>query len=117
VSLCRTKDIIKDRLPKKYDEVVFSPLTEVQIDVYKRILGMEAVQNMIKRDERCDCGKGKKYRNFLPVSIHFINCWYLRRKECCYPFAAGDLFKYMSALIKVSNHLALILPGKSRLRS
>jgi hypothetical protein len=26
---------------------------------------------------------------------------------------AGDLFKYMSALIKVSNHLALILPGES----
>ncbi|KAI9454269.1 P-loop containing nucleoside triphosphate hydrolase protein [Russula earlei] len=91
--LRRTKNIIKDQLTKKYDEVVFCPLTESQIEVYKRILGMEAVQNMIRKDERCECGKGKK------------------RKECCHPFAAGDLFKYMSALIKVSNHLLLMLPA------
>ncbi|KAH9044878.1 P-loop containing nucleoside triphosphate hydrolase protein [Lactarius hengduanensis] len=91
--LRRTKDIIKDQLPKKYDEVVFCPLTEKQIEVYKCILGMEAVQNMIKKDDRCDCGRSKK------------------RKECCHPFAVGDLFRYMSALIKVSNHLALILPA------
>lgn len=58
---CRTKDIIKDQLPKKYDEVVFCPLTEIQVEVYKQILGMEAVQNMIKKDERCDCGSGKRY--------------------------------------------------------
>jgi SNF2 family DNA or RNA helicase len=58
---CRTKDIIKDRLPKKYDEVVFCPLTGIQVEVYKRILGMEEVQNMIKKDEPCDCGKGKRY--------------------------------------------------------
>ena len=58
---CRTKDIIKDQLPKKYDEVVFCPLTEKQLDVYKRILGMEAVQDMIKKDDRCDCGRNKKY--------------------------------------------------------
>ncbi|KAI0299056.1 P-loop containing nucleoside triphosphate hydrolase protein [Multifurca ochricompacta] len=91
--LRRMKNIIKDQLPKKYDEVVFCPLTEMQIGAYKRILGMEAVQNMIKKDDRCDCGTRKK------------------RKECCHPFAIGDLFKYMSALIKVSNHLALILPA------
>ncbi|KAH9031884.1 P-loop containing nucleoside triphosphate hydrolase protein [Lactarius pseudohatsudake] len=83
----------QDQLPKKYDEVVFCPLTEKQIEVYKCILGMEAVQNMIKKDDRCDCGRSKK------------------RKECCHPFAVGDLFRYMSALIKVSNHLALILPA------
>ena len=41
--------------------------------------------------------------------------WDPRRKECCHPFAPGDLFKYMSALIKVSNHLALILPSESLL--
>jgi hypothetical protein len=42
----------------------------------------------------------------------FIKRWNPRRKECCHPFVAGDLFKYMSALIKVSNHMALILPGE-----
>ncbi|KAI0270605.1 P-loop containing nucleoside triphosphate hydrolase protein [Gloeopeniophorella convolvens] len=93
--LRRTKDIIKDQLPQKFDEVVFCPLTEKQTEVYKRILNMDAVQNMIRKDDRCDCGTHK------------------RRKQCCYPFVAGDLFKYMSALIKVSNHLALILPAHS----
>lgn len=34
----------------------------------------------------------------------------LRRKKCCHPVHQGDLFKYMSTLIKISNHLALILP-------
>jgi len=67
--VCRTKDIIKDRLPKKYDEVVFCPLTKLQIEAYRRILGMEAVQNMTRKDERCDCGKRKKYCDFWPSSI------------------------------------------------
>jgi len=56
----RTKAIIKDQLPEKYDEVVFCPLTEIQMKAYKQILGMEAVQNMIRKDEPCDCAKGKK---------------------------------------------------------
>lgn len=34
-----------------------------------------------------------------------------RRKACCHPFVAGDVFKFMSILIKLSNHLGLILPG------
>lgn len=38
-------------------------------------------------------------------------CW-CRRKTCCHPFVAGDVFKYMSVLIKLSNHLGLILPGE-----
>ncbi|KAG9217766.1 hypothetical protein CCMSSC00406_0003545 [Pleurotus cornucopiae] len=91
--LRRTKEIIKHQLPKKIDEVVFCPLTEVQIDVYKRLLAMEPVQNLIRKDEMCPCGSQEK------------------RKDCCFPFAAGDLFKFMSVLIKLANHLALILPG------
>jgi SNF2 family DNA or RNA helicase len=69
--LRRTKDIIKDQLTKKYDEVVFCPLTDVQMKVYKRILGMEAVQNMIKKDEQCGCGKGKKYCNSWLASVRY----------------------------------------------
>ncbi|KAH9948482.1 P-loop containing nucleoside triphosphate hydrolase protein [Amylocystis lapponica] len=91
--LRRTKYIIKDQLPKKIDEVVFCPLTPMQLAVYKRIVGMDAVQNMIRKDEACDCGSRKT------------------RKKCCHPFEKGDLFKYMSTLIKISNHLALILPS------
>lgn len=70
MSECRTKDIIKDQIPKKYDEVVFCPLTEIQFEVYKRILGTEAVQNMVRKDEICDCGRGKKYGNRRSVSFY-----------------------------------------------
>ena len=34
-----------------------------------------------------------------------------RRKDCCHPFVSADLFKFMTTLIKVSNHIALICPG------
>lgn len=60
-------------------------------------------------------------RLWVTVKVSGISCalalflevntdWY-RRKDCCHPFRAGDLFKYMSTLIKISNHLVLILPS------
>lgn len=73
--MCRTKAIIKDQLPNKYDEVVFCPLTEEQVEVYKRILGTEAVQNMIRKDEKCDCRSGKKYGKGRSASVHLLNAW------------------------------------------
>ncbi|TEB22485.1 hypothetical protein FA13DRAFT_1641399 [Coprinellus micaceus] len=91
--LRRTKEVIRNRLPKKFDNVVFCPLTNFQIGAYKRVLEMDGVQNLVKRDEPCDCGSNNK------------------RKECCHPFDAKDMFKFMTILIKISNHLALIMPG------
>ena len=108
----RTKDIIKHQLPKKTDEVVFCPLTKKQVEVYKRILNLDDVQNMIRKDERCDCGSQSKLvvSLMLFIFLKLITDW-CRRKDCCHPFKAGDLFKYMSTLIKISNHLVLILPS------
>ncbi|KAI0077655.1 hypothetical protein K474DRAFT_1642880 [Panus rudis PR-1116 ss-1] len=91
--LRRTKSIIQDQLPEKIDEVVFCPLSTKQVEVYKRIVDSDSVQNLIRKDEPCDCGSGAK------------------RLKCCYPYESGTLLKYVSALIKVSNHLALILPS------
>ncbi|KAL4077447.1 P-loop containing nucleoside triphosphate hydrolase protein [Scleroderma citrinum] len=91
----RTKDIIKHQLPTKTDEVVFCPLTPTQVAVYKRILAMPSVENLIHKDELCACRSRKK------------------RKDCCHPFDKGDVLKHMSILIKVSNHLGLILPAPS----
>ncbi|CAK5270975.1 unnamed protein product [Mycena citricolor] len=93
--LRRTKDIIAHQLPNKTDSIVFCPLTSKQISVYKKILGMDEVQNLLMRDERCDCGSRKT------------------RKKCCYPFNASTVLKTMSILIKLSNHLGLILPTSS----
>ncbi|EKM52602.1 uncharacterized protein PHACADRAFT_261138 [Phanerochaete carnosa HHB-10118-sp] len=89
----RTKELLKDQLPKKTDEVVFCPLTPKQTEVYRRIIESEPVQNLVRKDECCDCGSRKK------------------RAQCCHKFDKADLFRYMSALIKISNHLALILPS------
>ncbi|KIN93058.1 hypothetical protein M404DRAFT_171863, partial [Pisolithus tinctorius Marx 270] len=83
------------RLPTKIDEVVFCPLTPTQINVYKRILSIGPVQNLMRKDEQCECGSRKK------------------RKDCCHPFEKGDVLKHMSILIKISNHLGLILPAPS----
>lgn len=91
--LRRTKDIIRSQLPEKTDQVVFCPLTPRQIAAYRHLLEMEPVQNLIHKDHPCTCGSGRI------------------RKTCCHPFVAGDVFKYMSILIKLSNHLGLILPS------
>ncbi|KAJ3546730.1 hypothetical protein NMY22_g1941 [Coprinellus aureogranulatus] len=92
--LRRTKDVIKAQLPKKIDNVVFCRLTDLQIAVYKRILRLEAVQNLINRQQPCECGSKEK------------------RKDCCHPFDSRDVFRFMSILIKLSNHLALVIPNK-----
>ncbi|KAJ6478557.1 RAD26-like SNF2 family DNA-dependent ATPase [Mycena vitilis] len=90
--LRRTKDVIAHQLPKKTDEIVFCPLTPSQIRVYKRILAMDELQAVIHRDDPCDCGSDKP------------------QKHCCVPFNPAAIFQFMSVLIKLSNHLALILP-------
>ncbi|KAM5538879.1 hypothetical protein V8D89_007601 [Ganoderma adspersum] len=95
VFLRRTKQIIQDQLPRKTDQVVFCPLTPMQIEIYRRILNLDAIKSLVYKDLLCTCGSRKP------------------RKKCCHPVHQGDLFKYMSTLIKISNHLALILPSPS----
>lgn len=51
--------------------MVFCPMTPKQIEVYKRILAMEPVQNMILKDEQCDCGSGKKSVHSVDLAISF----------------------------------------------
>lgn len=58
--LCRTKDIISHQLPKKIDQVVFCPLTDMQRRVYKNFLNTSEVKTMLKKEEPCDqCKSGK----------------------------------------------------------
>jgi SNF2 family DNA or RNA helicase len=65
--LRRTKDIIRDQLPRKVDEVVFCPLARTQVAVYKQILACEAVQNMVRKDEPCECGSTDKCVVLAPL--------------------------------------------------
>ncbi|THH04714.1 hypothetical protein EW145_g5316 [Phellinidium pouzarii] len=97
--LRRTKDLIRLQLPQKIDEVVFCPLTPQQILVYKRILTHREERLKINGTESsggampCDCGSG------------------LRRTKCCHSMETGHFFTYLTVLLKISNHLALILPS------
>ncbi|KAJ7631912.1 RAD26-like SNF2 family DNA-dependent ATPase [Mycena polygramma] len=88
----RGLELMLSQLPKKTDEIVFCPLTPSQIRVYKRILAMDELQAVIHRDDPCDCGSGEP------------------QKHCCVPFNPAAIFQFMSVLIKLSNHLALVLP-------
>ncbi|EJD04971.1 uncharacterized protein FOMMEDRAFT_154122 [Fomitiporia mediterranea MF3/22] len=97
--LRRTKDLIRNQLPQKIDEVVFCPLTPQQITVYKRILAhrekrMKANSTSPLPDTvPCDCGSG------------------LPRGKCCHVMESVHFFTYLTILLKISNHLALILPS------
>ncbi|RXK40317.1 hypothetical protein M231_02431 [Tremella mesenterica] len=98
--LRRDKRLIADELPEKRDLVVFCPLGIAQISAYQALVDSEGVQFILKRKEACDCGSGEA------------------RIDCCHRLTEeGEtlgmaVLKYMSALGKVSNHLALLYHGK-----
>jgi len=48
------------QLPKKIDSVVFCPLTDMQRSAYKKILSLDAVQNLVHKDAPCPCGSGSR---------------------------------------------------------
>lgn len=68
----RTKDLIKDQLPRKFDEVVFCPLTETQIEVYKRFIATQDVQLMVRKDEPCDCGALGCVLGFILANVNAL---------------------------------------------
>ncbi|KAL1663307.1 P-loop containing nucleoside triphosphate hydrolase protein [Schizophyllum commune] len=91
--LRRTKFLIKEQLPQKIDQAVFCPLAPIQREVYKRILALPEVQDLIMKEDPCPCGSR------------------IARKKCCHPFQPENLFVYMHHLISCANHVALLLPG------
>ncbi|KAN0061573.1 hypothetical protein ACQY0O_006420 [Thecaphora frezii] len=103
--LRRTKALIQDQLPQKYDKVVFCPLTATQLDVYRRILAEPEVDFMRRHADPCECGAVDPLTD-LPF----------RRQNCCYKRdGAGEawnknMLKYIYLLQKCSNHVALVFP-------
>ena len=96
--LRRTKDLIKDELPKKSDMVVFCPLTETQAEAYNNFCDSEIVQACRNAQEPCTCGSGKK------------------QGYCCYAEVDGTkwqafVFPCLITLQKLANHVALLIPG------
>ncbi|CAE6482361.1 unnamed protein product [Rhizoctonia solani] len=97
--LRRTKALIADQMPRKFDQVVFCPLAKTQLEVYKRFLNSPDVQLMVRKDEPCDCGSEEK------------------RGQCCHTHNEQGVpwkdlvLKYMNLFVEISNHVILIFPG------
>ncbi|GAA5858616.1 hypothetical protein JCM8547_001393 [Rhodosporidiobolus lusitaniae] len=98
--LRRTKESVKLQLPKKIDNIVLCPLTQLQVDVYRRLLKLEDVKIMLTADDPCDCGE--RDAAGLPY----------KKGSCCQLSWTKLIFKYIILLQKVSNHLGLIYPDK-----
>ncbi|KZO97555.1 hypothetical protein CALVIDRAFT_72920 [Calocera viscosa TUFC12733] len=98
--LRRTKDIIKDQLPTKTDNVVFCKLMPRQAKVYKLFLQHPDVETIVKHKELCECGskktRGDCHHKFLSTGEHWSH----------------GVLKYMALFIKLSNHVALLYPSE-----
>ncbi|KAL8646586.1 MAG: hypothetical protein Q9226_006794 [Calogaya cf. arnoldii] len=96
--LRRMKSIIADQLPKKSDRVVFCPLTPTQSEAYENFLDSDVMHYIKSSSDPCSCGSGKK------------SGW------CCYMILPNGakwqhyVFPAMQNLLKLSNHLALLIP-------
>ena len=95
--LRRMKSLIADQLPKKSDQVVFCPLTEIQAEAYNNFCDSELVRTIADASKPCPCASGK------------------RQGWCCYARVDGKkwqefVFPCLITLQKLSNHVALLLP-------
>jgi len=102
--LRRTKDLIKSQLPNKRDNIVFCPLTPLQISSYKKILDEPEVLMIRLAKDPCDCG-----------AIDEDGLPYMRCKCCHQTDDEGrpwnyHMLKYIMLLQRCSNHLALVFP-------
>ena len=99
--LRRTKDLIRDQLPKKTDRVVFCPLTATQANAYQLFLDSDIVQKIKNSGDPCHCGKGKKQGWCHETHLENGDKWQVW------------VFPAISTLQKLSNHLANIIPQGS----
>ena len=117
--LRREKDMIKDQVPSKDDNIVICPMSEEQKAVYARVLSSEDYDLLRKAGDPCPCGQ--KEQSGKPIL----------RKDCCYEWVKQDdlrmfyvdpkfadeqghvkwhrfLLPAVMKLLQVSNHLDLV---------
>lgn len=102
VFLRRMKTLIAHQLPKKSDRIIFCQLTDTQADAYREFLDSDKCQFIQTAREDCDCGSGKK-RGW---------CCYIKVTEADENWS-NFVFSCMATLMKLANHLALIVPQSS----
>ncbi|KAL4236647.1 DNA excision repair protein ERCC-6-like 2 [Mactra antiquata] len=95
----RVKSLISDQLPKKDDNVVFCRLSQLQISMYKTILDQPGMDLVLHMDDPCHCDSGEP------------------QSKCCKKKSPDGqsikslMFTFMHLLLKVSNHVALLIPN------
>lgn len=94
----RTKELIKDQLPKKSDRVVFCPLTAVQSEAYNNFCDSEIVHAIRDASEPCWCDSGKKQG------------WCCNAEPEGYGKWQHYVFPCLVTLQKLANHVALLIP-------
>lgn len=99
--LRREKSLIAHQLPKKRDQVVFCPLTNIQQDAYTNFVESELVTTIRTATDPCYCGSGKK-RGWC----HFK---FLKNERSWQSYT----FPCLETLRKLSNHLALLIPAST----
>jgi SNF2 family DNA or RNA helicase len=61
VFLKRNKeDVLADVLPMKLNSVVFCELSDIQLCIYKHVLGLPDYDIIIKSNAPCDCGVNRQ---------------------------------------------------------
>jgi DNA excision repair protein ERCC-6-like 2 len=96
--LRRTKDLIKDQLPKKTDRVVFCPLTNTQAFAYQNFLDHDIVQYIKDSSQPCACSSGKGQGWCCKMEHEDGSRW----QEWVFPA--------MTVLRNMCNHLAVLIP-------
>ncbi|KAL8811087.1 MAG: hypothetical protein Q9200_002085, partial [Gallowayella weberi] len=96
--LRRMKSIIADQLPKKSDRVVFCPMTPTQSEAYENFLDSDVVQYIKTSSDSCSCGSGKRSGWCCNMLLPNGDKW------------QHHVFPSMQNLLKLSNHLALLIP-------
>ncbi|GAB1599533.1 hypothetical protein Ahia01_000230600 [Argonauta hians] len=94
IMIRRTKDVIKDQLPNKDDNIVFCKLSDVQRKLHDAISQNEDFQNILKAAQLCSCGSGKI------------------RTKCCAKKSGQNrslIFQFLHLLLKVANHPGLLV--------
>ena len=119
----KKKDVLRDALPSKADNVVFCELAPLQLRVYRRLLDTVEFSLLARADEPCDCESGERRARCchrMPPEGEPAPLW-----ECYHRVDLGDrahedggckmcpyclVLPCMTILAKVSNHLELLKP-------
>lgn len=96
--LRRMKSLIADQLPKKSDQVVFCPMTEIQAEAYNNFCDSELVQTIFHASDPCPC-KSKKKQGWCHHALYEGKKW------------QDYVFPCLMMLQKLSNHVALLMPS------